>query len=47
MMKNRYSRRGALHLGIGAAALGTSSQTTPASKAGPKPDQKAAYGYRR
>ncbi len=40
MTKNGYSRREALHLGIGAAVLGISSQATPASKAGPKPDQK-------
>ena len=40
MLKNRYSRREALHLGIGAAVLGISSQAAPASKAGQKPDQK-------
>jgi uncharacterized protein (DUF169 family) len=39
-MKSKYSRREALQLGLGAAVLGTSSQATPVSKAGPKSDPK-------
>jgi uncharacterized protein (DUF169 family) len=41
-MKNKYSRREALQLGVGATLLGISSRAVPASHARPKPDQKEA-----
>jgi uncharacterized protein (DUF169 family) len=41
-MKNKYSRREALQLGVGTALLGISSRAVPASHARPKPDQKEA-----